>query len=70
MSQTLAKIRVNKQVTADLMSCCERTVDSIPEDLLPRCNLGRAVGFRVVDIESLLSRVARGEVTIGKVNNQ
>ena len=62
------KLRLNKQDTAEIISCCERTLDSIPEDVLPRCRLGRAVGFRVDDIESFLSRVASGEVRIGKVN--
>ena len=68
MTQTLTKLRLNKQETAEILSCCERTVDSIPENVLPRVRLGSAVGFRVIDIETLLARVASGEVRIGKVN--
>jgi len=68
MTHPLTKLRVNKQVTAEMISRCERTVDSIPEEVLPRCRFGKSVGFRVVDIETLLARVASGEVRIGKVN--
>lgn len=64
----LPVLRVSKQATAGMMSCCERTVDSIPEEVLPRCKFGKSVGFRVVDIERFLGRVASGEVRIGKVN--
>ncbi len=68
MTHPLTTRRLNKQDTAETISCCERTLDSIPEEVLPRCRFGKSVGFRVVDIETFLARVSAGEVTIGKVN--
>jgi hypothetical protein len=62
------KIRVNTQEAAELISCSETTVRSIPEDVLPRCRFGRSVGFLVSDIESALRRIADGEIVVEKIN--
>jgi len=59
---------VNRSQAANSMAISERTLSAIPEDLLPILRIGRAVRYRLVDIELLASRLAAGEVSIGPVN--
>ena len=68
MSPTLRKLRVSTQEAAELMSCSETTLRSIPETVLPRCRFGRSVGYLVADIEKALRLIASGEASLGKVN--
>ena len=66
--QTAKKILLTRPETAEVLSLSQRTVAAIPENLLPRCRVGRAIRHRLVDIESLAEKLARGEAVIGSVN--
>lgn len=68
LDTTLKKIFVNSQEAGELLSCSRRTIAAIPEDLLPKCRLGRSVRYRVVDLEALAEKIANGQVSIGSVN--
>ena len=68
MNTTLQKIFVNSDEAGELLSCSKRTIAAIPEDVLPKCRLGRSVRYRVVDLESLAEKIASGIVKIGTVN--
>jgi len=67
-TSTIPQTLLTRRQAAESMSLSERTVSAIPPDLLPIVRIGRAVRYRIVDIESLTSRLALGKVTIGKVN--
>ncbi len=64
----IPKTLVTRRQTAELMSLSDRTVSAIPPELLPVLRIGRAVRYRLVDIEQLAERLASGEVSIGPVN--
>ena len=68
MSTTLNRSLLTRREAAESMSLSERTISAIPQDLLPVVRIGRAVRYRVVDIERLAERLAKGEVEIGPVN--
>ncbi len=61
-------ILLTRRATGETMSLSERTVSAIPADLLPVVRVGRAVRYRLTDIERLTERLAAGEVSIGPVN--
>lgn len=70
MSVTAAvqKILATRQQVATSLSLSDRTVDAIPEELLPIVRVGRAVRYRICDVEHLAERLANGEVSVGPVN--
>lgn len=70
MSTTSAipKTLLTRRQAAESMSLSERTVSAIPIELLPVVRVGRAVRYRLIDIELLTERLARGEISVGTVN--
>ena len=65
---TNVRTLLRRREAAEALALSERTVQSIPVDLLPVVRIGRAVRYRAVDLERLAERLAIGEVTIGPVN--
>ena len=59
---------LNRQQAASSLSISERTISAIPVELLPIVRIGRAVRYRVVDLDRLAERLAAGEISIGPVN--